>query len=489
MDQDDHVPLQEVVYKATTQDNTSAVLKPDSKSQTAPFLYFAALIANLLAFTSGIAFGWTSPVLPKLMKSADADNPLGRVITQDEASWIAGLVCLGAIFGPLVAGAAADKFGRKRTLQIVAFPMAISLVMAAYAKTVLLLYISRTLLGIGVGSVFTVLPMYLGEIAEDHNRGALGCSFGAFMSLGLLFSFLVGPFLSVCNFCLVSVVPLIIFISIFSMSVPETPQFLASVNKTKELESSLTKLRKKSYGEIQKELANIDKSIAEESQNKGGIGDLFKFKGLRKGLVITLGIIALQQLAGINPVLAYMQTIFDAAGSGLAPEISTIIIGAVQTLAMSSTYFLVDRLGRRILLVSSALGSSLSLLALGFYFYRKSHQYNVEAISWLPVSSLVSFIITFNIGLGPLPWAVMAELFPPNVKSVASSLTSFTCFGTGFLITLFFPTLSHLLGMAQSFWICATVCLIGAIFVYFMLPETKGKSIQEIQKLLEGNKT
>ena len=448
------------------------------------------ILANLVAFAIGIAFGWPSPVLPKLSGKVDPDNnPLGRPATHSEESWIAGLAALGGIFGPLIVGVLVDKIGRKRTLLLLVLPMVTSLLAQAFAKTVLIFYITRFLIGVGAGGSLTVLPIYLAEIAETHNRGTLGCLLGIFISLGLLFTFSVGPFLTIRNFCLLCSVPLIIFMVVFSLWIPETPQFLASTNKNRELEITLTKLRNKTPSEIQKEVVEITNAVLEESRNKGNFTDLFKRKGLRKGIIVILGTIILQQFAGINAVLAYMQTIFDAAGNGLAPEISTIIIGVIQTLATVATGFLVERLGRRLLLLASALGSSVSLIALGLFFHLKTNGFNVETVSWLPVASLIAYIVAFNIGLGPLPWAVMAELFPPNVKSAASTITSVVCFTGAFIITLFFPSIALLLGMAKSFWIFAVVCFGGTIFIYYVLPETKGRSLQEIQRLLEGNKT
>ncbi|XP_972187.1 facilitated trehalose transporter Tret1 [Tribolium castaneum] len=474
--------LQEVVYKPTTDTPTPTALKPSTAPTTSAFLSFSAAIADLAAFSAGVAFGWPSPVLPKL---AGHNNPLGRPITHTQASWIAGLVCLGAILGPLLAGPVADKLGRKKALILAACPMTGSLLLAAYATTLPWFYLSRFAMGVGAGSVFTVLPIYLAEIAQDHNRGTLGCSMGAFVASGLLFAFAVGPFLEVGTFCLVCTLPLLVFLAVFSAFVPESPFFLAAANRSRDLEQSLMKLRNSEN--VGDEVLEITQRVFEERKIKTGLLDLFKFRALRRGLVVTLGIVILQQFAGINAVLSYLQTIFEASGSGQSPEMATIIIGVVQMVATVVTSLLADRLGRRVLLLTSAVGSSVALLALGLYFYRKGQHLEVGAISWLPVASLVVYMVAFNVGLGPLPWAVMGELFPSSVKSVAAGFTCFICFVAAFVITLLFPILSNLVGMANSFWFFAGMCLLGAFFIYWMLPETKGKSVQEIQKLLGGD--
>ncbi|RZC43308.1 uncharacterized protein BDFB_003458, partial [Asbolus verrucosus] len=475
-------PLEEVEYKPIT--NSCEVLKPEMKSKSESyFLYLASSVANLTAFVAGLAFGWTSPVLPKLNGNVDPDNnPLGYPITSLEESWIAGMLSLGAIFGPLISGPMANKIGRKKTLLIMACPMVLSLVMSAFATTVLLFYIARLLMGVGAGSIYTVLPMYLSEIGETHNRGTLGCLMTVFITFGFLFTYSAGPFLTVRNFCLVCTVPLLIFIPVFFIWIPETPQFLALVDDQRGLEASLSKLRNKTPSEIQKELLEIQRNVQEDVQSESGVKELFRSRIHRKALTIVVALIIFQQFAGINAVLSYMQAIFDATGSGLAPEVSTIIVGSVQVCTAVFTSSIVDRLGRRILFLTSSTGSGLSLVALGVYFYLKTHQFDVGAIGWLPVSSLLVFIVSFNLGYAPLPFAVMAELFPPSVKPVASTINSVVCFVACFVITSFFPSLSLILGMAQSFWVFAFMCALGTTFIYLMLPETSGRSLQEIQR-------
>lgn len=440
-----------------------------------------------MAFSCGNAYGWSSPVLPRLNGNQDPqNNPLEPPISPQEESWIASLLPLGSAFGPLIAPLISDSIGRKKTLLLIAVPMIVSHLMTAFSHVISLFYIARLILGVGAGSAFSLLPNYLAEISEKHNRGQVGCLMGVSVASGLLFSYTVGPFLTVKYFGVVCVLPLLIFLAVFGYFIPESPQFLALKNNESGTERSLMKLRQKSRSEVQKELQEIKKSVLEFRDNQGGLRDLLSNRGLRKGLIVSTGLMILQQFAGINVVLSYMQSIFDATGTGLAPETSTIIIGLVQMGVTIVTSSLVDRLGRRILFLISATGSCISLISLGLYFYLKEHGNDVSAISWLPILSLLVYIICFNLGLGPLPWAVMGELFPPNVKGVASAITGFICFMGAFLMTLFFPSLSLFLGRAQSFWCFSLVAFGGIFFIYWVLPETKGRSLQEILLLLEG---
>jgi sugar porter (SP) family MFS transporter len=441
----------------------------------------------MMGFTSGIAIGWTSPILPKLVKLSPA-NPLDRAISSDEGAWIAGFMPVGALIGPLVAGQSADKLGRKRTLLMLACPMIASFLVAAFARNVALLYVSRFLVGLGTGGSFTTLPMFLGEIAENHNRGRLGCTMGIFVATGLFFTYAVGPFLSIQNFCLVCIVPSVIFVVVFTIWIPDTPLYLASIGDQNALETSLVKFRNRPAQAVQKELADLVSIVQESKRARGGFRDLIKSRISRRALIIIIGLIILLQFAGISAVLSYMQTIFDGAGTKIAPEINPIIVGFVQMCSTIVASFLVDHVGRRILLLISSIGCCLPLISLGVYFHLQTNQFDVDAIFWLPVVSLVVFITAYNIGLRPIPWAMMGELFPPNVKHVASTLGAITFFAGGLIITILFPSLSEALGMAWSFWIFAILCVIGTLFIFQMVPETKGKSLQQIQVLLQGRK-
>ncbi|XP_972238.1 facilitated trehalose transporter Tret1 [Tribolium castaneum] len=467
------IPLDEIAHK----DTSPAPKRPKLNF----YLYLVASIANLLGFSTGNAIVWVAPVLPKLLSSAD--NPLGRVITHSEASWVAGLLPLGAIFGPFLAGKIADKIGRKKSLLVLALIKVGSLLITAYAHSIWLYYVSRFSIGVAIGTVFAVLPMYLAEIAQNHNRGTLACSMGVFIAIGFNFTFLLGPYLTIQNFSLVCLAPLAVFLPCFVILCPESPVFLATKHERKQLVKSLLKLRNQS---IETEIA-----LLETSQNRepttSGLTNLLKTKSLRKAFVISLGLISLQQSAGVSAIMSYLQTIFEATGSKFAPEICAMITGTFQVFGTVLASTIVDKAGRKILLLCSSAGMSVTLLLLAVYFYLQGHKFAVVAkLSWLPVLSLVVFILAFSFGLGPVPWAVMAEVFPASVRSLAASATSVTCFVNTFVVTVAFPSMALFCGMSNCFLIFAMICLVGTVFIYKVVPETKGRSLQEIQKLLEG---
>ncbi|XP_018333083.1 facilitated trehalose transporter Tret1-like isoform X3 [Agrilus planipennis] len=440
---------------------------------------------NLGSFASGILLTWTSPVLPKLNNATNVDsNPLGEPINLIQESWIGSCLALGAIFGPLLAGFTADRIGRKNTLVYCAgLPFLISLLILAFAKTPFLYYVARFLGGFGIGNLYTALPMYFGEISEASIRGAVSSSMNVFICLGELYAYAVGPYVSIMLFCLsCAVFPLAFILTFFFF--PDSPYYLLAKDKMRTAEKSLMRLRNRTKSGIQQELKMMQRNVEEEAVNRGSLRDIFKSKGLRKALLICLGLVSFQQFSGITVVQFYVTNIFEATGSSLSPDVSAIIVGIVQLLASFSTPILVDRLGRKLLFLMSAIGMVISEVPLGIYFYLKDGGTDVSTLGWLPVLSLVAYIITYNLGFGPLPWTVMGEVFPSNVKSTASMITASVCWALGFLVANLFPIIAEAMGKGGTFWLFSGFCVLAAIFTALFLVETKGKSLQEIQKEL-----
>jgi SP family facilitated glucose transporter-like MFS transporter 8 len=268
---------------------------------------------------------------------------------------------------------------------------------------------------------------------------------------------------------------------------PETPHFYISKGKKEEASQSLQFLRGKSAEGVQEELASITLSVEESMKDKATIKDLFANAGNIKALIICSGLISFQQLSGINVVLFYSQSIFEKTGSSMAPEISTILVGIVQVLASGATPLVADRLGKKLILLTSAAGMAASLGTMGLFFLLSSIEYSeLDSIMWLPVASLIIFVIFYCVGFGPLPWAVLGEMFPANIKSIASSVVASNCWILGFLILKYFATIDAALGTHWSFWIFGIFCIVAFVFTFIFLFETKGMSLQQIQNKLNG---
>lgn len=194
-------------------------------------------------------------------------------------------------------------------------------------------------------------------------------------------------------------------------------------------------------------------------------------------------------MSGVNAVIFYTTTIFDAANSGLDPTAATIIVGVIQVVATFLATIIVDKVGRRILLMISDFFMAVSTILLAVYFQLKeADETQVENLGWLPVLALCLFIAMFSIGYGPIPWLMIGELFANNVKAYVSPLGGAFSWLFAFLVTKVFTNLRDALGISGAFWLFSGISLVGTIFVFFIVPETKGISLVEIQRILSGEK-
>uniref|UniRef100_A0A1Y9H2R2 Facilitated trehalose transporter Tret1 n=1 Tax=Anopheles dirus TaxID=7168 RepID=A0A1Y9H2R2_9DIPT len=454
--------------------------------------FMAGIIVNLASVMVGTALGWTSPVGPKL--ASKDTTPLETIPSVSESSWIASLVAMGALIGaygsavsaPFIAGPLAERIGRKYTLLGSSVFFIVSFILLLTAHTVVQVLVARFLQGLGVGFVMTVQTMYIGEIASSEYRGALGSLMQLCIVTGILYVYSIGPYVSFHALqwaCIV--IPIAFDVSFFFM--PETPAYYISKGEKEKALESLCFLRNKTVDGVQEELHEITTTVEESLKNKGTLLDLFRNSGNVKALIICAGLISFQQLSGINIILFYSQNIFASTGSSLSPAVSTILVGAVQVLASGATPLIVDRLGRKPILLTSAGGMCVSLGTMGLYFYLKSTDSPaLGSIGWLPIMSLIVFVTVYCIGFGPLPWAVLGEMFPANVKSIASSIVASTCWVLGFLILQFFADLDKAVGSHWSFWIFGILCAVAFAFTFTTVMETKGLSLQEIQDRLNG---
>lgn len=326
--------------------------------------------------------------------------------------------------------------------------------------------------------------MYIGEIAETAIRGALGSFFQLFLTIGILFANLVGGALPWRSFSIVmAVIPILFAITFFFM--PETPQYLLKRNKLKEAERCLRWLRGSNY-DISNEIDLIQKDVENATQNKASLKDLVMNRANRNALICSLGLMFFQQFSGINAVIFYTVDIFESAGSDMNPFLAAIIVTVVQVISTVASFLLVEKAGRRILLLQSCIAMGLSLLVIGVFFNLKDGGKDVSNIGWIPLTSMVVFIITFSLGFGPIPWMMMGELFSSECKGIASGLAVMTNWILVFVVTKFFPTMIDNFGKDITFWIFAVFMLLAVIFVYFVIPETKGKSSAQIQAELAG---
>lgn len=453
-----------------------------SGERSARFAYFSTLAASLTAFATGTCYSWTSPILPKL-QSADSDlNPLGEPVSTSESAWIVAAMGLGLIFGPALTILPLKFSTKKYALLVSIAPIFVAHAMCLITYQPKMIILARFFMGVGTGSVWSVLGGFIAEISEDKNRGLLGSIPGVMSNFGSLLVYVVGPVLQIRYFSLVHLVPLILFYILFGFFVPDSPYDLLVGNRYEEAEISLKKLR--GSNNVEKELEFMKDSVDSKGDDKVTLSVFLKDRGLRKGLTICIALMVFQQFSGILAVMSYAETIFSLAGGVIPSALSVILLGLVGTVTNIISTFLVDRMGRKMLLTSSCIVEALSLFTLGAYFYLLNAGVNVSALSWVPVASLMIFMFSFHLALGIIPWIVAGELFHTSVKAIASTAISLSNFILSFLVTMGFPYMVEYLGMGWTFWTFAMIMVVGSIFCILVLPETKGKNFQDIQKLL-----
>lgn len=195
-----------------------------------------------------------------------------------------------------------------------------------------------------------------------------------------------------------------------------------------------------------------------------------------------------QQVSGINAIIFYTMAIFKSAGSTMDPSLCTIIVGVVQVLMTFGSTLLIEKAGRRILLLQSSIVMGICLTIVGIFYHLKEGGSDVSSIGWLPLVAVVLYIVSFSLGFGPIPWMMMGELFASDVKGIASSIAVMFNWTLVFIVTKTFGLMNEGLGGDVTFWIFAACMVAGTLFVAIFVPETKGKSNAEIQALLNGGR-
>ncbi|XP_072385334.1 facilitated trehalose transporter Tret1-like [Diabrotica undecimpunctata] len=451
------------------------------------YLYLVAIAANLSIFVCGTAFGWSSPVISRL-KDLDA-SPLDHALTTSEEGLIASFLPLAAILGPILGGILASKIGKRLTLIIAITPFIIAFTVFTIATKIEVFYIGRFLCGLGCGMSYVIIPTYIAEIADNEVRGSLGSYLQLFCTLGILFPYSLGPYVPLKLFNIILLCPAIICIILFIVFLPESPYYLLHRGKDQQALHVLSKLSGKTTSTSEKDLADMQDQLKQEREQTGSFALIIKTPGLRRALILSLGLVIFQQFTGINVVFFYTQNLFTDAGVALPPEICTIIVGIIQILASTLSPLFVEKSGKRRLLTISGIGSALSVAVLAIYFYLKDVlQSDTTSISWLPIASLLAFIIAYSMGFGPLPWAFIGELFPGNVQSLASTIVICCYWFCCFITVNYFGWLTSLIGACGAFGFFSGCAVFATLFVLKFIPETTGLSLQEIQILLTSGK-
>ncbi|KAI8438301.1 hypothetical protein MSG28_010874 [Choristoneura fumiferana] len=371
-----------------------------------------------------------------------------------------------------------------------AVPFILGWILVIVAKSVAVLYVARMFSGLGYGIVYTVAPMYTGEIATNEVRGALSTLITLMNKVGILAQYCIGPFVSMQTLAGINLILPLSFVLSF-IFLPESPYYYLKFERSERAERSLSMLRS---GDIRTELKNIEINVQEDMKNKGSWLDLVTEATNRKAMWISLGVFTIQQLCGSAAVVAYAQVIFNAtasnhtddhAGGHLEPYVQSILVGCVQVATCGLTVILVDRVGRKPLLLLSAVGVGLMNGTLGtFYYFFEYNKSAVEHLYWLPMASILVYIVCYAIGLSTVPYVIIGEMFPTNVKLYASCVAHIYTGIFMFAVQKLFQVVKDSCGIYTVFWGFSAFSLLGLVFMLAVLPETKGKSFASIQAQL-----
>ncbi|CAD7011652.1 facilitated trehalose transporter Tret1 [Ceratitis capitata] len=445
--------------------------------------YIAGLAAAGGALACGATIGWSSPVQEELTGT----NDYGITFTTNEYAWIGSLMTLGAAIVCLPVGILITTMGPKWTMLLMVIIFEVGWGLLIFAQNKMMIYSARLLTGMAGGSFCICAPMYCTAISQTEVRGIIGSFFQLFITTGVLFGFTVGGLTKTFMFSIICAIPPLVFAIIF-IYMPDSPIFLISKGRLEAAQKSMEWLRGKDFdfsAEFNEMKAN-DAKIKENPVNKG---EALCRKVTLKALALSISLMVLQQFCGINAVIFYSTSIFQASVQGLEARYCTIIIGVMLVFATVVSLFIIDRYGRIPLLLLSSVSQFISLALLSVYFFMKQRdEKSIESLGWLPLVSICIYILMFSVGFGPVPWVFMAEVFTEDIKGIAGSLSGTSNWACAFIVTQVFPILNDSIGGGACFAIFSIISAVGAVYIYFFVLETKGKTFAEIQAELEGKK-
>jgi len=445
-------------------------------------LYFSAFTATLGNLVMGTTIAWSSPSGPLLAKSP-AEGGFG--LSDEENSWVGCLMPAGALVGALFAGFLMSRLGRKGGMMTAAALFAVSYVLLVAAPNVWFIYAGRLATGLCTGISSAICPIYVAEISPASLRGLLGACVQLMVTFGIMLVVAAGVFNS-WRWISVSCLVMTMLWMLCLLFIPESPTHYLTKKNYADARESLEWLRKTIN--VENEFGDLQRSTETSTRMSAGLGDLLKAPNLAP-FIVSLWLMLGQQLSGMNAIMFYAVSIFEDSGSKMNSNVENIIVNVVQIVATVISAAVMDKAGRRLLLNLSSLFMVISIGILGVFFYILKHD-PVEAhkISTLPVVSLSVFVLAFSIGFGPIPWLMMSELFSPEIKSLASSVSTTFNWTLAFLVTKFFTTLVTGITEAGAFWFFAGFNILTFIFCLLFVPETKGKSLEEIQEMFRSDK-
>ncbi|TLX78132.1 sugar porter family MFS transporter [Labilibacter sediminis] len=438
------------------------------------YLYWITFIAVQSGLIFGLNMAGISGAVPLIKDYFGlTDVSLGIAVSS---------IMLGCLTGAMVIGSLSDKHGRKLMMIISAIIFIISSLGCAIADSLVAFVLSRFLSGVGVGFVSVLAPTYISEIAPAGKRGTLVTGNQFAIVIGILLAYVIDFGFAEVNhgwryMMGAPVVFSVLFLLLLIVSFPESPRWLAKINKFEKAKKVLAQIGGEAFAE--EELQNIKQATSSSDNQKVRLKELFQGK-LAKVVLIGCALAAFQQITGINAVISYAPTIFSNTGVGGDQALmQSILVGVVNFLFTIVALGLIDKLGRKLLLLWGTAGMTLSIVCLVWTSYV---EYNIGVLI-----SLLSYIAFFAASLAPVMWVLISEIYPTRIRGLAMSLATAACWLFTFITVQFLPMMINQLGNEITFGIFGFFSFLAFLFIVKYIPETKGKSLEEIEKELGLN--
>ncbi|XP_072946525.1 facilitated trehalose transporter Tret1-like [Epargyreus clarus] len=459
----------------------------------------AALAVSLAPFSAGLGKGYSSPAIASLQGPGANATRRDFQLSDQQASWLASLSFLGALFGGM-AGGAAMRHGRRRVLSLAAAPCSISWLLTVLATSVRMMCITAFLGGFCCSILTMLSQVYISEISVPDIRGCLSAVLKIVGHLGVLFSFTIGAYLDWQQLALcISAAPLLLFCTV--LYIPETPSYLMLIGKDEEAYKSLLWLRGPN-SDVAQELATIRTNVLASknfSQRQSQMSssqfisslDVRTVNRLLGPILVTCGLMMFQRFSGAHAFSFYAVPIFRKTFGGMNPHGAAIAVSFVQLLASCLSGLLIDTVGRLPLLIVSSVLMSMALAGFGSYaYYEEVHRnqriqnvmfhQTVGQNDWIPLLCVLVFTIAFSLGMSPISWLLIGELFPLEYRAFGSAMATAFSYLCAFVGVKTFVDFQQALGLHGAFWLYASISVGGLCFVVCCVPETKGRDLDEM---------
>jgi SP family galactose:H+ symporter-like MFS transporter len=431
-------------------------------------------VVAALSALGGLLFGYDTGVISGAILFIRQDFALSDFTV----GLVVSAVLIGALIGAAIGGDVSDHFGRRKVIIAAAVIFALGAVGTAMVPDVSLLILGRIAVGVAIGIASEVTPLYISEMSPSSMRGSLVSLNQLAITIGIVVSYLVDFSLSAFQgwryMLVLAAVPAVI-LGIGMLPLPDTPRWLINHNEANKARKVLKRIRGKD--DVEGEVKEIQDGLKKQ---RGGRAELFN-PLVKPALVIGVSLAIFQQVTGINTVIYYAPTIFQFAGitSASSAILATVGVGVVNVILTIVAIMLLDRVGRRPLLLIGLAGMVSSLTLLGAIFFLPSL---LSSLGSLAVVGLMLYVASFAIGLGPVFWLLISEIYPLKVRGLAMSIASEANWGSNLIIALTFLTLVQVLGRSGTFWLYALVGVGAWVFAFLLIPETKGKTLEEIEE-------